>query len=116
MSTTTLSLSHGTHAGLTRPRLRLTRRGRVVVFTAALLFVLACGMLFTSSSTATDEGGAEPRTERIVVGSGETLWDVAAERTEGDQDVRELMATIKEINDLDSSMLMAGQELFIPVD
>ena len=99
-----------------RPRgeVRLTRRGRVVVFIAALLLVLAAGVLFGSGSVATDEAGTPAPTEIVMVGEGDTLWGLAAEIAD-DGNVREVMTEIERLNALESGMLTLGQKLRVPV-
>ncbi|MDN5896674.1 MAG: LysM peptidoglycan-binding domain-containing protein [Nocardioides sp.] len=95
------------------PQLRLTRRGRLVVFVAAMLAVLAIAIAFGASSMATNEAGVPQETEMIMVGQGETLWDISSDLAT-DGDVRAMMHTIEELNALDSSMLLVGQELYVP--
>jgi predicted Zn-dependent protease len=99
-----------TYAARPTSTLRLTRRGRVVVFALAMLVVLAAFLLLSSGSVATDTPEA---TEVVLVGSGDTLWDIAGEHAD-DGDVLEMMAHIKDLNDLDSGALMAGQKLRVP--
>ncbi len=90
--------------------LRLTRRGRIVVFALALIWVLAAFWLFSSGSVATDEPEA---TTVVMVGTGDTLWDIAADHAD-DGDVPEMMEHIKDLNDLDGGALQAGQKLRVP--
>jgi hypothetical protein len=111
MSTMTL---HPNSFRPTAPQMRLTRRGRLVLFGAALVVVLASVLLIGSSSMASNEPGVTQETEVVMVGYGETLWEISADLAT-DGRVREMMTTIKELNALDSSMLVAGQELHIPV-
>ena len=99
-----------TYAARRTTTLRLTRRGRVVVFALALIWVLAAFWLFSSGSVATDEPEA---TTVVMVGTGDTLWDIAAEHAD-DGDVLEMMDHIKDLNDLDSGSLQAGQKLRVP--
>jgi LysM repeat protein len=93
---------------------RLTRRGRVVVFALALLVVLAVGLLLASGSVATDEPGTPEPTRVVVVGSGDTLWDIAAGIAD-DGDVRAMVDKIEKLNALDSGMVVAGQRLVVPL-
>ena len=94
---------------------RLTRRGRVVVFVLALAFVLAVGMFLGARSVANGEaGGAATPTEKVVVTPGDTLWAIAAERAD-DGEIRAMVDQIEELNALDSATLYVGQELFVPV-
>jgi predicted Zn-dependent protease len=99
-----------THAARPVSTLRLTRRGRLVVFLLAMLVALTAGFLLASGSVATETPEA---TEVVTVGTGDTLWDIAAERPD-DGDVLDMVGHIKELNDLDSGTLMAGQKLRVP--
>lgn len=90
--------------------MRLTRRGRLVVFTLALLVVLAAAVLLAGQATGTSES---EQTETIVVGTGQTLWQIADARTDGD--TQQMIAHIKQLNRLESGLLMAGQTLEVPV-
>ena len=105
-------------AGARRPvrtQVRLTRRGRLVVFLACLFLVLGAALFLGATSVATGEtGGAEQPTRVVMVGEGDTLWAIASAAA-GDGEVREMMHTIKQLNALDSSMLVAGQKIFVPV-
>jgi predicted Zn-dependent protease len=97
-----------TYAGHTS--FRLTRRGRIVVFALAMLVVLAAFLLLSSGSVATSTPEA---TTVVMVGTGDTLWDIAADHAD-DGDVLEMMAHIKDLNDLDGGSLQAGQKLRVP--
>ena len=95
---------------------RLTRRGRtlVVLLLAAVLF--AAFSLGRSASQATDgaAGSAGPALEQATVQPGESLWSVA-QRIAPDNDPREVVAQIRELNDLAGSQLQVGQQLLLPV-
>lgn len=94
---------------------RLTRRGRVVVFVLAFLAVAAMAVAIAAGSAATREDGGAPAVDVVTVAPGETLWDIASDvaaATGGD--VRGAMADIQDLNTLDGSMVFAGQELRIP--
>ena len=112
MSTMTASPSHVTsHTS----SVRLTRRGRLVVLAAALVAVLAVGLFLASGSVATDEPGTPEPTRVVLVGSGDTLWGIASDLAE-DGDVRSMIDRISKLNALDSGMVVAGQQLVVPVD
>ncbi len=101
---------------VTRPRsvVRLTRRGRVVVVVAALLVAFAIGVFVTAAgSVATQRPGSPEPTRIVQVGTGDTLWGIAAELAD-DGDVRAVMEEIKQLNALDSGVLQAGQRLVVP--
>jgi Tfp pilus assembly protein FimV len=97
-----------------QPRVRLTRRGRVVVVVAALLVAFAIGVFVTAAgSVATQHPGTPEPTRIVQVGSGDTLWDIASGLAD-DGDVRAMMEEIKQLNALDSADLQAGQRLVVP--
>lgn len=100
-------------------KLRLTRRGRVVLIGVPLLIisaVLAVALLVFLSpskvvaSTELEQGVSE---KVITVPSGDTLWDVA-HSVDSDRDTRAVIAEIMELNDLDTQSVAAGQRLVIP--
>ncbi|TLP96056.1 LysM peptidoglycan-binding domain-containing protein [Nesterenkonia salmonea] len=101
----------------------LTRRGRVLLLgvpamllAAALLVaaVFAAAALFNQAQASTDsDAGLEA--EVITVSEGDTLWSIASSAESG-TDVQQLITQIAELNDLDSSQLAPGQELYVPVD
>ena len=99
----------------TRPSVRLTRRGRLVVFVASLLIVLAAAfVLLDGASVATDRSGQPEPTTLVMVGDGDTLWDIAS-AVAADGETSEMVQHIERLNHLDSSMLLAGQELRVPL-
>jgi LysM repeat protein len=115
-STTTLSPFAWEEAPAARPgSVRLTRRGRVVVFLVAFVAVLALGIALGTQSFAGETPGTPEPTRVVMVGSGETLWAIAAEAA-GDGDVRAMVDRIEELNALDSAMVQAGQRLRVPVE
>ena len=95
-----------------RTQVRLTRRGRLAVFLACLGVLLTLAFLYGGQSVATNE--SEP-TRVITVDGGDTLWAIAAELADDGQ-VRAMMHRIERLNGLESGMLMAGQQLLVPVD
>ena len=97
---------------------RLTRRGRVVVFAFALVVLFGIALIGARVAFAV-EGGADkspaPSGHTMVVGDGDTLWDISSEAVAGtDASIREMEQRIKELNSLESSMLVSGQTLIIP--
>jgi len=92
---------------------RLTRRGRLVVFLLALGVALVAALLLSGRSTATSETGRNVPTEKVTVEPGQTLWGIAAEVAD-DGDVRAMVDEIEQLNALDDPMVYAGQVLFVP--
>jgi LysM repeat protein len=116
-STTTLSPFTWQERPAESPRgsVRLTRRGRLVVFLVAFVAVLALGIALGTQSFAGETPGTPEPTRVVMVGSGETLWEIAADAA-GDGDVRAMVDRIEDLNALDSAMVQAGQRLHIPVE
>lgn len=54
--------------------------------------------------------------QEVTVKSGDTLWDIASRSTGSNIDVREVVHTVKELNNIsDSGALTPGTKLKIPV-
>ena len=82
---------------------------RLVVLLLAVVFALS--LIFVAGAQA---GGSLRETSAHVVGAGETLWDIAAERTAPGGDVRVTLYDIRQMNDLSGSVLGVGQSLIVP--
>ncbi|MDP3894640.1 LysM peptidoglycan-binding domain-containing protein [Nocardioides sp.] len=98
-----------------RGQVRLTRRGRLVVLTLALLVVLGTAVFLGASSVATEEPGVPAPSVVVTVEPGDTLWGIAGELTPAGDDVRDTIAVIARLNALDSMVVDAGQRLRVPV-
>lgn len=97
-----------------RSAVRLTRRGRLVVFLTSLFLVLAVAFVLAGGAVGTDEAGQQIPTEVVQVAPGDTLWGIASDiATDGD--VRSMMTQIERLNALESAGLQAGQKLRVPV-
>ena len=75
--------------------------------------IVALVLLLASSVMA---AGPEPVTADYQVRSGDTLWSIAEQVAPADSDVRAVVAEIRGLNDLDSSLIRPGQSLLVPVD
>lgn len=93
-----------------KPRLRLTRRGRVAVFAFFLVLAALAVTLAATASRAADPSGPAPTT---VVQQGDTLWSIAdRHRSSGDR--LAVIEEIRRLNALDDYTVYAGQELKLP--
>jgi LysM repeat protein len=90
---------------------RLTRRGRVVVFVFCLMVTALVAALAASASRAGPADSGEP--EVAVVKPGDTLWSVAAREAPSD-DPYGTIEQIRELNDLTGHTIHPGQELILP--
>jgi hypothetical protein len=91
-------------------RLRLTRRGRVVVVLTFLLLACAVVPVLAPPSWAGGPAGAAPT---VVVGPGDTLWSVA-ERYRPSRDPFAVIDEIRRLNGLHDYTIHAGQRLILP--
>ena len=102
-------------AGADRPTVhgaRLTRRGRMVVAVAWLALVIIAAVPIVGA-VGTDAVPAST-TVTITVTDGDTLWDIARVANPED-DPRETVTAIVELNDLDSAAgVRAGDRLVVP--
>lgn len=96
------------------PALTITRRGRLVLTCLVLGLVVMALVLVGGRSDATDERGAVAPTRTVVVESGDTLWDLAAEVAEPGR-TQATVIEIQQLNSLPSVSLMTGQRLRIPL-
>ena len=74
------------------------------------LLVLATVSVLMTSVQADQPLAVVPYT----VQAGDTLWSISAERTPAGGDVRETIAAVRGLNDLDASIIHPGQVLQLP--
>lgn len=97
-------------------RLRLTRRGRMVIrLGLALIVVLTVAALVLLQSQRAEAGQEMARTglDYHVVVPGETLWQIA-QAARPHEDPRETIAAIVRLNALDSALITPGQRIAVP--
>lgn len=103
-----------------RRRWKLTRRGRFIfrrlpLLTVAALIVLgAIALINPPEAQAGNSSPASSVTQEVAVRGGETLWDIALQ-VETEEDTRDVIQHIIELNDLSSTTIDAGQRLEIPL-
>lgn len=82
-------------------------RALVLPLALALVFLLLLAQQVHAGNTSMS-------TESYRVVSGDTLWDLADERTEPGGDVRSVVRTIQRLNDLDGGLILPGQVIVVP--
>ena len=99
-------------------RLTLTRRGRFILIGLPVMLVattlLVLAGIFTApvmASDASDTTSVEAQTVSVM--EGDTVWALAAEFAP-QRDRRDVVAEITEMNDLKGSVLVPGQQIFVP--
>lgn len=111
MSSTTID-TFSYRAAQRRSAVRLTRRGRVVVFMLALGALLVVAFLGAGIAGAATHRG-HLATHSVTVQPGETLWGLASGASHGG-DVRAMEQQIQDLNGLSISSVYAGQHLVVP--
>ena len=92
----------------TRPRVHLTRLGRLVV---ALLLAAVAAVVAVAIASQLAAATGEPRT--ITVQPGQTLWGIAS-RELPDLSVTDGIVELQIANSLSTSQIHVGQRLVIP--
>ncbi|ALE07651.1 hypothetical protein AL755_07480 [Arthrobacter sp. ERGS1:01] len=106
--------------------MRLTRRGRMVflgipalVVAAVLMLSVVAVLLGVVASPANAATKYTPvnmtdYAASVTVLQGQSLWSIAA-KSDPNRDVRDVVAEIVALNDLGTSVLQAGQQLYVPL-
>lgn len=95
------------------PPVRLTRRGRLALTLAGVACGLAVTGLAQASAAATDSNPAPGPAAWVVVGPGDTLWEIAL-RADPHADPRITVARVVALNDLAGAQIRPGQRLRLP--
>ncbi|WP_062072780.1 LysM peptidoglycan-binding domain-containing protein [Demequina sediminicola] len=92
------------------PMMRRRRRTVLVV-----LFAIV-GAVFGPQAFAGNEPAEPAFFDTYTVSQGETLWSIASSFTSPGDDVRDTVAVLGDLNALESSDLLVGQQLRVPAD
>lgn len=96
------------------PGLRLTRRARRLGVVLGLAVGVVVGSWVGSVVSDGGDGLRLAGESSVVVEPGDTLWSIAATVAGGGEDVREVVAKIRERNGLPDASLVPGQTLVLP--
>jgi hypothetical protein len=94
--------------------IRLTRRGRRVVATLAILPILLTFLLIGTNRVEASDRSVVQVTSIVVVQPGQSLWDLAIS-VDPKEDPRKTIWLIQQLNAMTSSEVLAGQELIVPI-
>jgi hypothetical protein len=104
-------------AGAAPAGLRLTRRGRVVAASVAALLITVMLSFVAGAAQATSHAPSRNAAERnrvqVVVHPGQSLWSVA-EAADPDADPRVVIQQIIELNALTTTVVIPGEQLWVP--
>lgn len=107
------AVHHASFQSIRRHSAQRARRTRTLLVLGILLVALVV-LVFAPSIVHTMARTNIPPTIAYTVVPGETLWEIAAGHSAG-QDVRKVIAQIKRVNGLTDSTLLPGQILAVPV-
>lgn len=98
-------------------RLRITRRGRIVLGTLITMLVLAllgvAAMFGATGAVASSEAG-NAEFGYVIVQPGESLWGLAT-TLDASADPRDVIAEIVRLNQLEGSEIQAGEPIAVPL-
>lgn len=95
------------------PAVRLTRRARRLGAVLGLAVGVALGSWVGSALSGDGEALRLVGESSVLVRQGDSLWSIAA-TVAGDEDVREVVEEIRDLNGLDDASLVPGQVLELP--
>lgn len=96
-------------------RYKIANRFRFIVFVTVMM--LAVSFTFAGITELFEVHSAEePKYIEVSVVEGDTLWDLAKTYGSSAKDIRDIIYTICQINDIKASDLRAGQTIMIPVN
>ncbi|MCU1423006.1 MAG: hypothetical protein JWN36_2657 [Microbacteriaceae bacterium] len=98
------------------PRLRMTRRGRIVL-TALVAIPLAAGGfvgVVNAGGAAANSSASSATFHYVTVAQGESLWQIAT-KVAPSADPRDVISDIVDLNQLSTTELQAGQRIAIPL-
>lgn len=118
-ATSTLQIAGHRPASASRGHLRLTRRGRLVfvgfpLMIVSVLVLLLLGVFTAPVKASTGADGTGSQTVKTTVMAGQTLWSIAA-ASDPARDTRDVISDILLLNNLSTSVVQPGQQLFVPL-
>lgn len=95
-----------------KKRTVIKNRKRFTLFLTVMVILTCCGFSSVKKHVTPRE---EMDAITILVSNGDTLWSIASDYNEGNEDIRKLVHRIKKYNNLKSYTIYDGDEILIPV-
>lgn len=92
--------------------LRLTARGRRAL--VLLVMLLLVGLVLAGRAVAAGASADAVAVQTYTVAPGETLWGIAARVAGPNEDVRDVVIQLKDLNRMGSADLRAGEQILLP--
>ncbi|WP_054024636.1 LysM peptidoglycan-binding domain-containing protein [Bacillus sp. FJAT-28004] len=87
---------------------------KLVVCTGVFILLFTSFLLMGTYASSNTPEAATAEEQSIRVQSGDTLWNIAKQFSDGSQDIRYIVFLIKDRNNLQSTVIKPGQKLIIP--
>jgi LysM repeat protein len=108
---------HGARVSSTTAKASAGSKSLKYAFVILISMLLFSGFAIVQSvASVTSPEPASLVETTMIVSSGDTLWEIAAEYAAEGSDIRKMVYSIKKRNNLTGSSLQAGQLLIIPAN
>jgi LysM repeat protein len=81
-----------------------------------ILLIIAAFCLTAFAQLKKVDGSSKISYTKVTVYPGDTLWKIASKYNTDESDIRKKIYKIRKLNDLNSAIIMPGQELIIPLN
>lgn len=81
----------------------------------AILIVLTVSVILIPVTSFKAKGSNTVKYTKVIVYPGDTLWSIASKHNYTKADIRKIVHNIRTANNLESAVIMPGQELVIPL-
>ncbi len=95
--------------------IRIFNPKRFTIFISICLALLILISVFILGSLSV-QGRGEKNYARVHIHSGDTLWNIAEQYNERNQDLRKFIHQIMKENDMETAMIYPGESIKIPLE
>ncbi|MFF2479456.1 LysM peptidoglycan-binding domain-containing protein [Paenibacillus sp. NPDC058071] len=95
-------------------QLSVNRRAAKLIVALAFFILLFTSFLIVGTNASTEPAAVSAGEQIVIVGTGDTLWEIAKLHMDDSKDIRYNVFQLKERNGLSSVNLHPGQQLIVP--